>query len=50
MIAVIWLAMLVFFNDMNQGSKLIFYLVTSWMLFLIVGIVKEAIRQRKGKN
>ncbi|GEM_PF-2495440 len=50
MIGVIWVGMLFFFNEMTDTSKLIFYVVTSWFLFLIVMAVKAFIRQRKEKT
>lgn len=49
-IAVIWIGMAFFFNEMSQTSKYIFYLVTSWFLFLIVIVVKDFIRARKEKT
>ncbi len=50
LIAVIWVGMAIFFNDMNEASKIIFYLVTSWALFLLVIIIKTWIRERKEKT
>lgn len=50
MIAAIWIGMLFFFSDMSEGSKIIFYIVTSWLLFLIVIIVKALIKGRIGKR
>jgi len=47
MIGVIWIGMLFFFNEMNDTSKIIFYVVTSWLLFLIVLAVKGFIADRK---
>lgn len=47
MIAFVWVGMVFFFKEMSETSKLIFYLVTSWLLFLIVMVVKDVIRQRK---
>ncbi|WP_163970990.1 hypothetical protein [Oceanobacillus halotolerans] len=48
-IAIIWTGMAFFFDEMNEMSKMIFYLVTSWLLFLIVLLVKQWIRMRKAK-
>lgn len=45
----IWLGLLSFFDSMDDGSKVIFYLVTSWLLLLVVLIVKEFFRGRKEK-
>ena len=50
MITVIWVGMLFFFNEMSDMSKFIFYVVTSWFLFLVVITVKNMIRNRKGKT
>lgn len=49
-IGFIWIGMAFFFNQMDETSKLIFYLVTSWLLFLIVLAVKDFLRQKKEKT
>ncbi|OZU87710.1 hypothetical protein CIL03_15200 [Virgibacillus indicus] len=49
MIAVIWTGMAFFFSEMNTASKAIFYIVTSWLLFLIV-IVLKSLFQKKDRN
>lgn len=46
-IGVIWIGMAFFFNDMTDTSKRIFYIVTSWLLFIIVMVVKNFIRQKR---
>lgn len=48
-IAIIWVGMVFFVQDMDQMSKMIFYLVTSWLLLLVVLLVKELIRNRKNQ-
>ena len=50
MIAFIWVGMVFFINEMSDTSKWIFYIVTSWLLFLIVMVVKDFIRQRKNEK
>jgi len=50
MIGVIWAGMFFFLDEMGEGSRVIFYLVTSWLLFLIVIIVKALLRKRKEKT
>ncbi|WP_229683115.1 hypothetical protein [Virgibacillus oceani] len=45
-IAVIWTGMAFFFSKMDELSKIIFYVVTSWLLFLIVIFVKQIINKR----
>ncbi|WP_174615907.1 hypothetical protein [Virgibacillus ihumii] len=49
-IGVIWGGMTIFFSEMDQISKYIYYGVTSWLLFLIVIYVKQYIRQRNGRE
>lgn len=46
-IGVIWFGMLFYFNDLYDQGRIIFYIVTSWFLFLIVLFVKEWIRSKK---
>ncbi|MCC2251082.1 hypothetical protein JUJ52_14065 [Virgibacillus sp. AGTR] len=46
-IAVVWTGMAFFFSEMAEPSKVIFYLVTSWMLLLIVIIIKTWLKNRK---
>ncbi|MCM3739493.1 hypothetical protein M3210_04340 [Oceanobacillus luteolus] len=46
-IGVIWIGMAFFFSDMTDTSKRIFYIVTSWLLFIIVMVVKNFIRQKR---
>jgi len=38
--------MAVIFQEMNQLSKLIFYAATSWLLFLIVILIKQLIKKQ----
>ncbi|GAA0598286.1 hypothetical protein GCM10009001_13040 [Virgibacillus siamensis] len=49
-IGVIWVGMSIFYSEMDQLSKYIYYGVTSWLLFLIVIFVKQIIRQRNGRE
>lgn len=39
-IGIIWSGMAFFFKNMDQAGKIIFYVVTSWLLFLVVLLVK----------
>ncbi|MEC5424198.1 hypothetical protein QGM71_11905 [Virgibacillus sp. C22-A2] len=48
--AVIWTGMIFFFSDMNTAAKSIFYIVTSWFLFLIVIVLKTLFTNRKNKS
>lgn len=43
-IGAIWLGMVFFFRDMDPTSKILFYCVTSWLLFLIVIYIKQRIK------
>ncbi|MED3736164.1 hypothetical protein P4529_04920 [Virgibacillus pantothenticus] len=49
-IAVVWVGMAFFFSDMTEPAKVIFYLVTSWMLLLIVLITKSWWKNRKNEG
>lgn len=49
-IFIVWLGLLTFFQEMGQASQLIFYLVTSWLLLLIVLMIKTWISKKKGTN
>ncbi|MFC4661282.1 hypothetical protein [Oceanobacillus aidingensis] len=46
-ILIVWVGLLTFFQEMSQASQLIFYLVTSWLLLLIVLMVKTWIKEKK---
>ncbi|WP_245745444.1 hypothetical protein [Lentibacillus persicus] len=49
-LGVIWIGMAFFFQEMDQISKLIFYAVTSWLLFLIVILIKQLIKNHKNDD
>ncbi|MDY0407517.1 hypothetical protein ACFFIS_10620 [Virgibacillus soli] len=49
-VGIIWLGMAFFFSKMDDTSKIIFYVVTSWMLFLFVLLGKKIARDRQEKN
>ncbi|CEI83135.1 hypothetical protein J18TS1_08520 [Oceanobacillus oncorhynchi subsp. incaldanensis] len=46
-ILIVWVGLLTFFQEMSQASQLIFYLVTSWLLLLIVLMIKTWIKEKK---
>jgi len=46
-IGIIWSGMSFFFDDLYKQGKIIFYIVTSWLLFLLVLLVKEIVKYRK---
>ncbi|SDR10420.1 hypothetical protein SAMN05216232_3492 [Virgibacillus subterraneus] len=37
-----------FFSEMDEVSKVIFYMGTSWLLFLIIIFLKKILKGRKG--
>jgi len=47
---IIWLGMTFFTDSMLESGKIIYYLVTSWMLLLIVLTVKKWIRDTRTKE
>ncbi len=47
LVGFIWVGMSFFYNDMSEESRWIYYLVTSWVLFLIVMVVKDFFRQKR---
>ncbi|GEN31373.1 large-conductance mechanosensitive channel [Cerasibacillus quisquiliarum] len=49
-VGVIWAGMAFFFKEMDEMSKIIFYVVTSWLLFLIVVFVKKLYRDQQAKK
>lgn len=49
-VGVIWAGMAFFFKEMDETSKIIFYVVTSWWLFLIVIFVKKLYRDQQAKK
>lgn len=46
-IAVIWGGMAYFFDELYPQGKIIFYVVTSWLLFLIVVFIRRLIAERR---
>lgn len=50
MIAFIWTGMAFFLSDMGAVGKYVFYLTTSWLLFLIVIILKTLYKSKRLKR
>jgi len=46
-VGVIWAGMAYFYSDLYSSGRIIFYIVTSWLLLLIVLFLKEFFRGRK---
>lgn len=46
-LVVIWLGMFYFFDELYDAGRIIFYMLTSWLLFLLVLLGKEWVKQRK---
>lgn len=49
-IGVIWIGMFFFREDFTDAGKIIFYIVTSWLLFLIVLAIKQFFHERFPKH
>lgn len=46
-IGLMWIGMLTFYNEMDSISRFVFYIVTSWLLYLIVVTIIRLLRQKK---
>lgn len=44
---IIWLGMTLFLGEMYDSGKIIYYLVTSWLLFLIVMALKKWFKDKR---
>lgn len=49
-VLIIWLGMTFFLKDITGSGKLIYYVVTSWLLFLIVVTLKNIFSTNKDKH
>jgi len=49
-VLIIWLGMTFFLDDIEGSGKVIYYVVTSWLLFLIVLAIKKFMRDRQEKD
>lgn len=49
-VGIIWLGMTFFFDKLDGSGKIIYYLVTSWLLFLFVLAGKKFIAERKNNQ
>ena len=49
-VLIIWLGMTYFLDDITGTPRIIYYAVTSWLLFLIVVTVRTYLTERKHKN
>jgi uncharacterized membrane protein len=49
-VLIIWLGMTYFLDDIFGVGKIIYYVVTSWLLFLIVIMIRTFIETRKKKH
>lgn len=49
-VSVIWIGMSIFFKKIEGSGVIIYYIVTSWLLFLLVIYIKNKYRQRKGQS
>lgn len=49
-IGLVWLGMILFWNDLYDQGRIIFYIVTSWFLLLLVLFIKEWARSKKNPD
>lgn len=49
-VLIIWIGMTFFVEDITGAGKIIYYGLTSWLLFLIVLAVKKFFNDRKEQN
>lgn len=49
-VLIIWIGMTIFRDDLFEAGRIIYYVVTSWLLFLIVLAIKKFINDRKQKE
>lgn len=49
-VSIIWIGMTIFFKKMDDSGVTIYYVVTSWLLFLLVIFFKNKYKQKKGKS
>lgn len=49
-VGIVWLGMLYFFDDLYDQGKVIFYVVTSWLLFIIVLAGKKFFHDRQERD
>lgn len=49
-IGIIWLGIFYFYDELYDSGVIIFYMVTSWLLLLIVLFIKEVFRRYQGKS
>lgn len=49
-VLVVWLGMTYFIDDIGGDMKIIYYIVTSWMLFILVLTIKKFFSDRKKKD
>ncbi len=49
-IGIIWIGMTIFLEKIDDTGMIIYYVVTSWLLFLIVLAVKKFLRDRGNRS
>ena len=49
-ISIIWIGMTIFFKEMARSGVIIYYVLTSWLLFLIVVYIRNKVEVRKNKK
>lgn len=49
-IAVIWTGMAFFFDRLTGFEQNVFYVVTGWLLFLIIMVIKHLVQMKKNRD
>lgn len=49
-VSIIWIGMSIFFKKIDGSGVIIYYIVTSWLLFLLVLYFKNKYKQKKGQS
>lgn len=44
---VVWLGMFFFLDELYDAGRIIFYIVTSWLLFLVVLLIRTLVQKRR---
>lgn len=49
-VGIIWIGMTIFLKDIDGPGKIVYYAVTSWLLFLFVLAIKKYMSDRKNET
>lgn len=48
--AIIWIGMVSFYSELDDWSKVFFYVLSGWLLFLIVSFIKQKLGKQKDED